>query len=275
MRPQEYLNYPVLDIIFEGRNKSYGAYALRNSYDQNMRKALIISFLLILSAFAAPVIFAKIVGAKPVEVETSIVVNLMDDVNLEEKVIAQPKQKVEAAKPAPPKATLSFTTPKVVPNDVIETGEIPPVDIKTEIGAKTVDGTNQVSLQTVEPPIVTTLSNPITEPTPTTGNDIPYSILEQQAEFQDGLQALYKWLGSNIKYPTICRENGIKGKVVVRFIVEKDGSINQPQVVRSAHPSLDEEALRVVKMMPRWKPGKQQGRAVRSYFTLPIKFELQ
>ncbi len=273
MRPQEYLNYPVLDIIFEGRNKSYGAYALRNSYEQTMRKALIIGSLFMLSAFLAPVIFAKIAGTKPPEVETSIVVNLMENPDMEvKKIKEQPTQKVEAAKPAPAKATTSFIPPKVVTNDIPETGEMPPVDVITEIAATTSNGTNQMSIPTVEPNIVAPPSNPIIEATPT---DEPHEILEQQAEFQDGLQALYKWLGSNVKYPTICRENSISGKVVVRFIVEKDGSITKPQVARSAHPSLDEEALRVVRMMPHWKPGKQQGRAVRSYFTLPIKFELQ
>jgi periplasmic protein TonB len=274
MRPQEYLNYPVLDIIFEGRNKSYGAYALRNSYDQNMRKALIISSLLILSAFLAPVIFAKIAGTKPAEEETSVVVTLMDKPDLEEKIVAQPKQKVEAAKPAPPKATTSFIPPKVVANNVPETGEMPPVDVTTEIGATTTKGTDLVSIQTVEPSNIVPPANPIIEPVPMEKEN-PVLVVEQQAEFQDGIQSLYKWLGNNIKYPAICRENGIKGKVVVRFIVEKDGSINQPKVMRSAHPSLDEEALRVIRMMPRWKPGKQQGRAVRSYFALPVKFELQ
>jgi protein TonB len=263
MRPQEYLNYPVLDIIFEGRNKSYGAYALRNSYDQNMRKALIISSLLILSAFAAPLIFAKIAGAKPVEVETSVVVNLMENPDVEvKKIVEQPKQKVEAAQPAPPKATMPYTPPNIVDNDTPETAITAPASITAEIAATTTNGNGIANLPSIAVPNAPSVPNTV-EPTPT-NDDIPVTIIEQQAEFQDGLQALYKWLGSNIKYPTICRENGIMGKVVVRFIVEKDGSINQPQVVRSAHPSLDEEALRVVKTMPRWKPGKQQGRAVRS-----------
>jgi periplasmic protein TonB len=274
MRPQEYLNYPVLDIIFEGRNKSYGAYALRNSYDQNMRKALVISSLLIFSAFLAPVIFAKIAGTKPTEVETSVVVNLMENPDVEvKKIVEQPKQKMEAAKPAPPKATMTYTPPKIVDNDTPETAITAPASITTDIAATATLGGGTAILPSTAAPSAPAAPNPV-EPTPI-DNDITCSILEQQAEFQDGLQALYKWLGSNIKYPTICRENGIMGKVIVRFIVEKDGSINQPQVVRAVHPSLDEEALRVVKMMPRWKPGKQQGRAVRSYFTLPIKFELQ
>ena len=84
-----------------------------------------------------------------------------------------------------------------------------------------------------------------------------------------------KFLGKNIKYPTISQENGVQGKVIVQFVVNKDGSIVDPVVVRSVDPYLDKEALRVIKTMPKWKPGKQRGKAVRVKYTVPVTFKLQ
>ena len=83
------------------------------------------------------------------------------------------------------------------------------------------------------------------------------------------------YLGKNIKYPTISQENGVQGKVIVQFVVNKDGSIVDPVVVRSVDPYLDKEALRVIKTMPKWKPGKQRGKAVRVKYTVPVTFKLQ
>ena len=102
-----------------------------------------------------------------------------------------------------------------------------------------------------------------------------FQVVEQQAEFPDGQAALFKWLSQNIKYPAVARENNIQGKVILRFIVEKDGTVNGVTVLRGTNDLLDKEAVRVVKDMPKWKPGKQRGNAVRSYFTLPVVFKLE
>jgi protein TonB len=84
-----------------------------------------------------------------------------------------------------------------------------------------------------------------------------------------------KFLGKNIKYPTISQENGVSGKVIVQFVVNKDGSVVDPVVVRSVDPYLDKEALRVINTMPKWKPGKQRGKPVRVRYTVPVTFRLQ
>ena len=95
-------------------------------------------------------------------------------------------------------------------------------------------------------------------------------------EFPGGQQALFKYLGDNVKYPVIAQENGIQGRVICQFVVNKDGSIVDIEVVRSGgDPSLDKEAIRVIKSMPKWKPGKQRGKPVRVKFTLPVNFKLQ
>jgi len=101
-----------------------------------------------------------------------------------------------------------------------------------------------------------------------------FQVVENMPEFPGGTQALLQYLKKNIKYPTICQEQGIQGRVVVQFVVNKDGSIVDPEVIKPINPYLDKEALRVVSTMPKWKPGEQRGKPVRVKFTLPVQFKL-
>ena len=102
-----------------------------------------------------------------------------------------------------------------------------------------------------------------------------FQIVEEMPEFPGGMGECLKFLMKNAKYPTISQENGVQGKVSVKFVIEKDGSIADPVVVRGVDPYLDKEALRVVKSMPKWKPGKQRGKPVRVSYTVPVIFKLQ
>ena len=102
-----------------------------------------------------------------------------------------------------------------------------------------------------------------------------FQIVEENPEFPGGESALYKYLNDNLKYPTVARENGITGKVYIKFVVEKDGSISRAMIRKDIGGGCGAEALRVVNAMPRWKPGKQRGKAVRSEFTLPVSIELR
>lgn len=102
-----------------------------------------------------------------------------------------------------------------------------------------------------------------------------FMVVEEMPEFPGGMAECLKFLGKNIKYPTIAQENGVQGRVIVQFVVNQDGSIVDPVVVRSVDPYLDKEALRVIRMMPKWKPGKQRGKAVRVKYTVPVTFKLQ
>ena len=109
-----------------------------------------------------------------------------------------------------------------------------------------------------------------------TGNDNEvFVIVEDMPEFPGGELALRKWISTNIKYPVIAAENGIQGKVYVTFVVDKDGSVSNARIARGVDPSLDQEALRVVNSLPKWKPGKQRGKPVRVSYTVPINFQLQ
>lgn len=102
-----------------------------------------------------------------------------------------------------------------------------------------------------------------------------FTVVEEPTEFPGGMQALMKYLSSNIRYPEIAAENGIQGRVIVSFVVERNGKPSQVTVARGVDPALDKEAVRVVENMPAWKPGKQRGKPVRQRFNLPVVFRLQ
>ena len=102
-----------------------------------------------------------------------------------------------------------------------------------------------------------------------------FVVVEDMPEFPGGEVALRQWINSHVKYPVIAAENGIQGKVYVQFVVDRDGSVNNVVVARGVDPSLDQEAIRVVKQLPKWKPGKQRGKPVRVSYTVPINFQLQ
>ena len=102
-----------------------------------------------------------------------------------------------------------------------------------------------------------------------------FQVVEEMPEFPGGMAECMKWLGANINYPETAQKNGVQGRVIVQFVVNTDGSIIEPQVARGIDPELDAEALRLINAMPKWKPGKQQGKAVRVKYTLPIAYRLQ
>ena len=115
---------------------------------------------------------------------------------------------------------------------------------------------------------------PVVE-TETVVEDVIHVSVEIMPEFPGGTAALMKYLSGNIKYPTISQETGSQGKVIVQFVVDKDGTITNPEVVRGVDPYLDKEAVRVISSMPKWKPGVQNGKKVRVKYTVPVVFRLQ
>jgi len=160
----------------------------------------------------------------------------------------------ETPPPPPPPAVQEVEVLNVVEDDV-ETEEI---EINTE------DDKTEVVIQA-----------PVEIQEEEEEDNVVFVIVENKPEFPGGDAALMKFISENIKYPVIAQENGIQGRVICQFVVNKDGSIVDINVVRSVDPSLDKEAIRVIKSMPHWKPGKQRGKAVRVKFTLPIVFRLQ
>ncbi|MDD3077711.1 MAG: energy transducer TonB [Paludibacter sp.] len=159
--------------------------------------------------------------------------------------------------PPPPPAPDIVEEINVVDNDV----EVASVDINTEDDKdKAVD---------IAP--VTSGTGPIVEEE----DNVVFQVVEKMPSFPGGDAALFKYLNDNVKYPVIAQENGIQGRVICQFVVNKDGSIVDVEVVRSVDPSLDKEAIRVIKSMPKWSPGQQRGKPVRVKYTLPVNFRLQ
>ena len=136
--------------------------------------------------------------------------------------------------------------------------------------------TESIEVNTEETETEVVIAAPVEAPVEEEEEEVVFVVVESMPEFPGGQQALFKYLSENVKYPVIAQENGIQGRVICQFVVNKDGSIVDVEVVRSGgDASLDKEAVRVIKTMPKWKPGKQRGKPVRVKYTLPVNFKLQ
>ena len=163
----------------------------------------------------------------------------------------------ETPPPPPPPAVQEVEVLNVVEDDV----EVEEIEINTEDD------------KDVEVVIAPPVEAPVEEEEE---EEVIFMVVESMPEFPGGQQALFKYLAENVKYPVIAQENGIQGRVICQFVIEKDGKVTDIQVVRSSgEPSLDKEAVRVINSMPKWKPGKQRGKPVRVKYTIPVNFRLQ
>ena len=184
-------------------------------------------------------------------------VAVSQDVIFEEEMIEQTVQEEQNTPPPPPPAA----------PDVIEEIQIVDDDVETaDITISSED--DQTQAQEV-------IQAPIEMPEEDPEENIVFVVAEKMPSFPGGQQALMKYLSENIRYPVIAQENGVQGRVIVQFTVRKDGSIDDVKVVKSADPSLDKEAVRLIKSVPAWEPGMQRGKAVHCKFTVPIVFKLQ
>ena len=181
---------------------------------------------------------------------------IVQDVLAEEEIEITRREPTPPPPPPPPEPA--------APEEIVVVEE--KVDTRMEI--KTEDDQTQRQTEVYIPP-------PPPKPKQEEVTEEIFVVVEEQPEFPGGQAAMMKFLSDNIRYPVIAQENGIQGRVICNFVVERDGSITDVQVVRGQDPSLDREAIRVIQQMPRWKPGKQRGSAVRVRFTLPVVFRLQ
>ena len=164
----------------------------------------------------------------------------------------------ELPPPPPPPAPEIVEELNIVEDDVVTES----VEINTED-----DKDKTVSISA---PVTSTGSTIVEEE-----DQVVFQVVEKMPSFPGGDAALFKYLSDNVKYPVIAQENGVQGRVICQFVVNRDGSIVDVEVVRSVDPSLDKEAIRVIKSMPNWTPGQQRGKPVRVKYTLPVNFRLQ
>lgn len=272
------------DIVFEGKNKEFGAYVLRTDSVSRHNKAVayvlgvlvVILALLILSISG---VFSRS-DDDELAVSTEQEIATFDAQDEEEEGIEEEQVKIEEPEEiiAPEEVANEqrITDLLIVEDDKFEKEK----EVKTqedmtknEAQAGVIDiteGTNDLNKQVVREQV-------IQETKPKEVEDKVYNIamVEQKPEFPGGEAAMYKWLSDHINYPVAAAEEGVQGRVVVEFVVSKTGNVENVRVLRGRHPALDKEATRLVKSMPKWQPGRNNGQPVKVTYTLPITFKLQ
>lgn len=281
------------DIIFEGKNKDFGAYQMRRKSDRRHNLAVIFT-LIGLVIVALLIWFLSLYNdwqAERAEAEAKAKAEAMMAAQLQEEVEEQPEEQEEQKYEQPEVEvkeevveTVRETAIAIV-EEVKEENKVRENEDKLEdntvVSTKTQEGNtddvDKVKIDNSKKEIVGTAPPP---PPPKIEEKKPepekiFTAVEQQAQFPGGQAALMKFLNNNLKYPERAQQNDIEGRVTVRFVVNADGSIEQVSIAKGVDKDLDAEAVRVVKKMPKWQPAKNNGVTVRSYFMLPVVFKLQ
>ena len=245
------------DLVFNGKNKEYGAYVMRAETGDRNIKALTITFAMVLLAYISV---------------TTTQLSKLEEAKIEDKHIikkVEPKQ----AQPQQIKSSIKFTAPKIVKDEEVskedemksqkELGES-----KVAISIADVKGNDEVHGKDIAD-IKEVITSKPTEETKV------FSYVEQMPIFPGGESALMNYIASNLKYPSAAQDQGIQGLVMLRFVVTGTGEVGEVQVLKSLDLSCDREAIRVVKSLPRFTPGRQQGKPVNVWFQLPVRFELR
>lgn len=275
------------DIVFENKNKDFGAYTLRADSVHRHNKALVITIvilavLLVLSILAtAGILFNKAeedinagIGQEEMALATQ---NNAEEEEEEEQIqeIEEPEPE-EAVIEEEEVAQQAFTEIEVkndedVKNEVKDQSEMK--EDKSAIGTQNIEGNADIRAAAT----VAVRETVVVEEKPKEEENKVYSLanVEQKPTFPGGDAAMFKWLGEHINYPAAAAEEGASGKVQVQFVVSKTGKVTQVKVVRGKHPALDKEAVRVVSAMPNWTPGRQNGQPVNVTYILPVNFTLK
>lgn len=265
------------DLIFEGKNKEFGAYELRAQSDSRHNRAMIVVVLVIAAVLALIFVIDKL--PKPeADINTEVEQTMMELASEQEEPEEEPEQqRVEEVQPeALPEEILN--TMKVTEIAIVDDSEVTE-EIKSQeeiMESTTALGNTDFDQGTDDINVVREHKDEIIveEKTPVNDNQV-FTAVEQMPQFPGGEAELMKYLSTHIKYPQMAMENNVQGQVVVQFVVQKDGSIGEVKVVRSKDPDLDKEAVRVVKTLPNFIPGKMNGQAVNVWYTLPVRFKLQ
>ncbi len=251
------------DVIFARRNKHYGAYLIRKSYARHILSSAFFSLIIISIIIASPLL-SKLM---PQEDESTVV----EMVTVKYTELAPPPP-IEKNIPPPPKVlivqpvrnVIKFVEPKVTKQEVKEPEDIPTVtEIKqNQTGTENIKGSND-EFQVPQELVVDDRKDD--------ENKI-FEAVEHSPQPNGGIAALIKFLSRNIRYPERAKPRHVEGVVYISFVVGADGKISQIETLKALDPDCDKEAIRVIKKMPPWKPGMQNGRAVKVRFTLPITF---
>jgi periplasmic protein TonB len=247
------------DIVFEIRNKEYGAYKLRKKYSRTMIVALLIGILIIGTAIVTPYLNAKAAETRKQRAERQVEIKLEN--------LDQPNEQVAPPPPPPPPPADVVQQQKYVPPEVVDS--IKPEDMVQLMTA------DQATESVKNEEVVEVVEAPKEEVQEEEAEPEPFVVVEEMPMFPGGDAALLKYIGENTQYPEVAKENNIQGRVIVRFCVTSKGGVSQVSILKGVDPELDAEAIRVVNTLPTFKPGKQGGRAVPVWFSVPITFTLK
>ncbi len=284
MEINKILQADYLDLIFDNRNKNYVSYELRKRYKSRAIKAFGIMITLVSLGVAVPTAIGEIF---PNEATANLyatpnhptVISDPKIYDIKPKIIPPTPKKIERPTPSV-KATIAAAPPKIVPNTNVPPPIAPPkVPLDAEPGAVTNPGNGGKEMAlTTTPPIgkpvdgVELGKGKIVVPAET---GKPVFAPDVMPEYPGGMAGLQKYLQSNLKYPAQAREDGIEGRVIVKFVVNEQGRVEGATIIKGLGGGCDKEALRVVNAMKGWKPGMVQGKAVKVYYTLPITFRME
>ena len=274
------------DLVFADKNKDFGAYELRRQSDKRHNMAVLFTIVGLIVVFILILAYSKYSDFRAEQEQLALqeqrekmaAAELLQQEDEPEPEPEEPEeQKVEIEIPEIPEevlATVQVTQIAIVDADKVQNEVMDMEEQKEDNTARGVvnqEGSDDVDkFEAVKEQVI------VKEPEPEKPKEEEIFVaVEQPAEFPGGQAALMKWLSNNIRYPEAAQQNDIQGRVVVKFVVEKDGSVGHAEIARGVDKDLDREALRVVNKMPKWQPGKNNGVAVRSYFNLPVTFKLQ
>lgn len=258
------------ELVFAGRNQAYGAFDLRRHYRPTLSRALWLGVGLFLVSLLGPSLYARLA---PPAADVPLVEAIFTPLTSPPDV---PPVAIPPAASAPTQPTIRALPPLVVPTDDVVDEYAPPTVEELDqavTGDQTAEGTGEPDV--IQPPeaAAPTKTELLVEVAP--AQETEFVVVEQQPEYPGGLAALRSFLGKNLQYPSSATSAGISGKVYVSFVVATDGSLSDIAVLKGIGFGCDEEATRVIRQMPRWRPGKQSGRAVRVRYNLPITFTLE
>lgn len=269
------------DIIFEGKNKEFGAYELRNQSVRRHNMAMlsvvvVIVLALLISLFVSSIERAEETITGEAEQEMVSVDTTQDEPEPEDEPEDRFEEpEVEEVLPEEVLNTVKVTEIAIVDDDqVSKEDEVKNQEELTQ--TETAFGASDFDKGTDDVTVVREVKNEVVvEEKKAPEPEKIFTAVEESPKFPGGDAELYKWLNKNIRYPEMAAQNNIQGRVTVQFVVEKNGSVGEVKVVRGKDPDLDKEAVRVVKSLPKFIPGKMNGQSVRVWYTLPINFKLQ
>ncbi|QHL87196.1 TonB family protein [Nibribacter ruber] len=265
------------DMVFEGRNKAYGAYALRKMYPKHLTLASFYAVGLFVFLFTFPALVSKVTGKA--ELPIPIVKPNLGTIKITDVKLAELKLPQEPAVAPPPPAgpTVQHTTYKVVEQTNQSQEDIPTQEDLKQATASLATSEGNGEAVANELPVEGGVEGGLgtTPDVPAAEKPEIFLSVEKMPEFEGGMPALMKFVSKNLRYPPAAQRSGIEGTVVISFVVSPTGDITDLAILKGLGYGTEEEVMRVVKKMPRWKPGYQNGNAVPVRFTMPIRLEVQ